>query len=128
MSEPHSKTQSKTHTTHMTPAQAGIAAGVSRWAIMRAINSHKLQAVRNNRNEWQIAEEALAAHYPHIVRSVQIAHHDDSAELRVTLAGETARADAAERARDQAEADRDQWRDMAQTLAKRRGFIWPWQR
>ena len=128
MSEQHSKKQSKSHNSHMTPAQAGIAANVSRWAIMRAINSHKLKAIRNNRNEWQIAEEDLAAHYPHIVRSVQIAHPDDSAELRANLAGETARANAAERARDQAEKDRDRWREMAETLAKRRSFMWPWKK
>ena len=124
MHRPHTKP----HTSHMTPAQAATAAGVSRWTIMRAINSQQLKAHRNNRNEWQIAEDALAAHYPHTVRSVRIAHPDDSAELRVNLAGETARANAAERARDQAEADRDRWQSMAEQLATRPRFAWPWQR
>jgi len=47
--------------------------------------------------------------YPHSVRSVRIAHPDDSAELQAKLVGETTRANAEERARDQAEADRDCW-------------------
>lgn len=55
------------------------------------------------------------------------AQADETPALREALAAETARADAAERARDQAEADRNQWREMAQTLAKR-GFKWPWQK
>jgi len=112
----------------MTPGQAAEAAGVSRWAIMRAINSQKLKAQRDNRNQWQIAPEDLAAHWPHTVRQVQIAHPNDIAELRAKLEGETARADAAERSRDQAETDRDRWQRMAETLAERPRFRWPWHR
>lgn len=118
----------KLHTSHMTPAQAAAAAGVSRWAIMRAINTHKLKAHRDNRNNWQISEGDLAAHYPHTVRSVRSAHLDDTQEMREKLAAETARADAAERARDQAETDRDQWQKMAEKLAEKRTFVWPWRR
>jgi len=124
MDAPHTKP----HTQHMTPAQAAAAAGVSRWAIMRAINRQQLKAHRNNRNQWQITPEDLQAHYPHSVRSVRNAHPDDSTELRANLAGETARADAAERARDQAEADRDRWQRMAEKLAEKPRFVWPWQR
>ena len=118
----------KPHTPHMSPAQAAEAAGVSRWAIMRAIKSHKLKAHRDNRNNWQILPDDLAAHFPHIVRSVQTAHPDDTELLRSKLAAETARADAAERARDQAETDRDRWQAMAEKLAERPAFLWPWQR
>lgn len=121
MSGPHSRS-------HMTPADAAQVAGVSRWAIMRAINSHKLQAHRDNRNRWQIAEADLAAWCAHSVRTAHTAHPDDSADLRAQLAGETARADAAERARDQAEADRDRWQAMAEKLAERPRFSWPWNR
>lgn len=124
MDAPHTKP----HTPHMTPAQAAAAAGVSRWAIMRAINSQQLKAHRNNRNQWKITPDDLQAHYPHSVRSVRSAHPAESTELRVNLAGETARADAAERARDQAEADRDRWQRIAEKLAERRRFVWPWQR
>lgn len=120
----------KTHMSHMSPTQAAQAAGVSRWAIMRAIKSHKLKANRDNRNNWQILPDDLEAHYPHIVRSVRSAHPEESeekAEIHAKLAAETARADAAERARDQAEADRDRWQKMAEKLAERPSFRWPWQ-
>ena len=41
------------------------------------------------------------------------------------LAAATARAEAAERARDQAEGERDHWREMALALAKPRRRWWP---
>jgi excisionase family DNA binding protein len=112
----------------MTPAEAAQAANVSRWAIMRAINSQQLKAHRDNRNRWNIKPEDLQAHYPHSVRTVRNAHPDESAELREKLAAETARATAAERARDQAETARDHWQRMAETLAKNQRFKWPWQK
>jgi excisionase family DNA binding protein len=128
MDEPHSSP-------HMTPEQAAQVAKVSRWTILRAIKSQRLQARRDNRNRWQISPQDLAAWSAHTVHTPQIdapapdaAQADETPALRAALAAETARADAAERARDQAEADRNQWRDMAQTLASRRGFKWPWQR
>lgn len=46
--------------------------------------------------------------------------------LQAALAAEKVRADAAERARDQAESDRDRWRAMAEMLAaKRPRRFWP---
>jgi excisionase family DNA binding protein len=112
----------------MTPAQAAQAANVSRWTIMRAINTHKLKAHRDNRNRWQIATSELAAHFPHSVRTSANAHPDETPELREKLGRETARADAAERARDQAEQERDRWQAMAERLAENRRFKWPWQK
>jgi hypothetical protein len=112
----------------MTPAQAAAEAGVSRWAIMRAINNQQLKAKRDNRNRWNISPEDLAAHCAHTVRQQPAAHHDDSAALREKLVGETTRANAAERARDQAEANRDHWQRMAETLAENQRFKWPWQK
>lgn len=125
--------------THMTPAQAAHAAGVSRWSIMRAIKSLKLKAKRDNRNGWRIAPDDLAAwcgaQGAHIVRDsapAQAAAQDDpTAEVRERLAeaerraavAET-RADAAERARDLAEAQAEAWRAMADKLAARRRW-WP---
>jgi phage shock protein A len=50
------------------------------------------------------------------------AHPDDSAAIREQLAAQTARADGAERARDQAEADRDAWREQARQLANKSPF------
>lgn len=120
---------------HMTPEQAAQVAKVSRWTILRAIKAQHLQARRDNRNRWQIRPQDLQEWCAHTVRTPTIetpapnaAQADETPTLRAALAAETARADAAERARDQAEADRNQWRDMAQTLAQRRGFKWPWQR
>ena len=120
---------------HMTPEQAAQAANVSRWTILRAIKGQHLQARRDNRNRWQISPQDLDEWCAHTVRTPtieapapDIAQADETPALRAALAAETARADAAERSRDQAEADRNQWRDMAQTLAQRRGFKWPWQR
>jgi len=111
---------------HMSPAQAAQATGVSRWAIMRAINSHKLRAQRDNRNNWRISPEDLSEWYAHTVRTTHPAHPEEAPELREKLASETTRADAAERARDQAETDRDRWRGMAEKLAEkpRRGWWW----
>lgn len=129
----------------MTPAQAAHAAGVSRWAILRAIKSQKLQAKRDNRNNWHIAPDDLAAwcaaQGAHTVRSGAPAQVNSDAvalrELREQLAAATlaeavatARAEAAERARDQAEGERDKWQAVAEKLAEasaRRSW-WPFGR
>lgn len=113
---------------HMSPAQAAQAAGVSRWAVLRAIKSQRLKAIRDNRNNWLISPDDLAtwcaAQGAHSVRdsaAAQVAAQGvdvaELIELRENLARANARADAAERARDQAEADRDHWRAMAEKLA-----------
>lgn len=109
---------------NMSPAQAAQAAKVSRWAIMRAINSHKLKAHRDNKNHWRISTEDLDKWCAHSVRRQQAAHPENTTELREKLASETARADAAERARDQAENDRDRWREMAENLAEKPRKSW----
>lgn len=112
---------------HMSPAQAAQVAGVSRWTIMRAIKAQELQAMRDNRNHWQIAPDALDRWRTSIVRTPDAAHtphsYQDSPETLAKLAAETARADAAE-------ADRDAWRAMAEKLADRaqQGGWWPWRR
>jgi len=112
--------------THMSPAQAAQVADVSRWTIMRAINSHELKASRDNKNHWRILEEDLNEWCAHSVRSAHPAHPGESPELREKLVSETARADAAERARDQAESDRDRWREMAEKLAEKPRRTWWW--
>jgi excisionase family DNA binding protein len=112
---------------HMSPAQAAQVANVSRWTIMRGINSHKLKATRDNRNHWRISQEDLSEWCAHSVHDAPLAHPDESIELREKLASETARADAAERARDQAENDRDRWREMADKLAEKPRRSW-WRR
>lgn len=113
---------------HMSPAQAAKAVGVSRWAVLRAIKAQVLKATRDNRNNWMIAPDDLAAwraaQAAHTVRNgasaqltAQAFDAGELVELRENLARANARADAAERARDQAEADRDHWRAMATKLA-----------
>lgn len=124
-----SRTVSAHGAPHMSPAQAAEAAGVSRWAVLRAIKAQKLNANRDNRNNWRIAPDDLAgwcaAHGAHMVRDGATAPSSELvADLREKLAAVTVRAEAAERARDQAEAERDHWRAMAERLAARRRW-WP---
>lgn len=93
---------------------------------MRALKSQKLKGYRDNRNHWKISKESLDEWCAHSVRKPSPAHTESEMELREKLGSETARADAAERARDQAEEDRDRWRDMAEKLADRPRKLWPW--
>lgn len=117
---------------HMSPTEAAQRIGVSRWSIMRAIKTHKLRAKRDNRNHWLITPDDLStwsAQGAHNVRQQTAAPPHEVIELRENLASETARADAAERARDQAEADRDAWKQQATALLSRPTRTrrwWPW--
>lgn len=124
----------------LTPAQAAKRAGVSRPTINRALKSHELQGHRDNKNRWKIAKDDLdkwverrrAVHDEQVVtteRPVFTTTTDEQldhlrtqlADAREKLAGETARADAAER-------DRDAWKTMADKLTDRgKGWKWPWQ-
>lgn len=45
----------------LSPAQAALVAGVSRWTVVRAINAQSLRAIRDNRNAWRIKSEDLEA-------------------------------------------------------------------
>lgn len=49
----------RTMSTPLSPAQAAQVAGVSRWTVVRAINSQALRATRDNRNQWRIRPEDL---------------------------------------------------------------------
>lgn len=116
----------------MSPAQAAQASGVSRWTIMRAIKSLELQATRDNRNQWRIAPEELERWRSHTVRAQDALHTSHTSEmvmeLREKLAATIARAEAAERSRDQAEADRDRWQAMAEKLAEQPRSWWLWRK
>lgn len=105
---------------HMSPAQAAQHTGVSRWTIMRAIKSQELMAFRDNKNQWKITAEALATWRTSTERTGEEAHtlhtpeiNENLLELREKLAAAVSRAEAAERARDQAEVDRDRWYELA---------------
>lgn len=116
-----SKTSTPAHgAAHMSPAQAAQHVGVSRWTIMRAIKSNEIRAFRDNRNQWKISEKDLLAWRSSSVRTAEDVHqtHTNSStnevnELRLQLATAISRAEAAERARDQAERERDRWHDLA---------------
>ncbi len=121
--------------TFLTPAQAAKRAGVSRPTINRALKSLKLTGRRDNQNRWQIVPEDLDAwsasrgrEQAVTTENVQpVIIHDDQLEhlraklsaAREALAAETARANAAE-------ADRDRWQAMAEKLATRPLWRWPW--
>lgn len=122
----------------MSPAQAAQHTKVSRRTIMRAIESLELKAFRDNKNHWKIQLEDLdrwaaaqcALSEPVSSKSPTLPTYQDSPETLAKLASETARADAAERARDQAEADREAWKQQAiallpsQQKTYRRGWRW----
>lgn len=114
---------------HMSPAQAAQVAGVSRWTIMRAIKSHELLAIRDNKNHWRISQNDLDSWRLHTVRIVDDAHtlHTHEALEIERLKGEV---DAERRLREAVEADRDRWQAMAEKLAdqKPRRGLWFWRR
>lgn len=125
---------------HMSPAQAAQVASVSRWTIMRAIKNQELLALRDNRNQWKIAPDALDRWRTSTVRTPTDLHtlhtQEEAQELREKLAAETTRANVAEamlarecEALDEVRADRDAWKQQATALLatppKRRGW-WPW--
>lgn len=113
---------------HMSPAQAAQAAGVSRWTIMRAINSHELQASRNNRNQWLIASDDLDRWRSHTVRTPNDLHTSHTPDV-LEIEGLKGEVEAERRLRVAAEADRDRWQAMAEKLADRpRRSWWPWGR
>ena len=122
---------SKMHTphtvrAHLSPAQAAHAVGVSRWTIMRAIKDQLLLASRDNRNHWCIYQEDLESWRASTVRTVEVAHPvhtpNDNPEMLVKVASlEAENAQLRERLQE-AQADRDAWRNMAQ----RRQSWWPW--
>ena len=127
----------------MSPKAAAVRAGVSRRSIMRAITSHELPAIRDNRNHWQIALQdlerwAFAQGVPsgHAQPDADTSPTPDAArELAVAQAiiGQLeARLSEAEARRIATETDRDHWRAQAETLAARlaeptpRRRRWPW--
>lgn len=79
---------------HLSPAQAAQAVSVSRWAIMRAIKSHELSAIRDNKNHWKIDPAELDRWSASTVRTVE-AEND---QLRERLS--------------EIKEDRDAWREM----------------
>lgn len=105
--------------------------------------SRLVLSLRDNRGNWRISPDDLAnwciAHGAHTVQDGAPAQDTAQAEtiamLRENLATASARADvatvradAAERARGEAESQRDHWRQMAEKLAERPPVWWPFGR
>ena len=113
---------------HITPEAAAQRAGCSRWTIVRALKAGALQGFRDNRGRWQVSaadlERWAGLHSLLTEQHSADAQPEPPADIRAALAVAEAKAEAAERARDQAEADRDHWRRIAETLAARRRW-WP---
>lgn len=123
----------------MSPAQAAQLKGVSRRTIMRAIESHELQAFRDNRNHWKIDPQALDkwadaqwAPSEHVHPEVPTLPTPD---LVISLARAEAERDALREQLEQIKEDRDHWRklveaqnSMPQTQASRGFLSWLWGR
>lgn len=113
----------------MSPAQAAHMKGVSRRTIMRAIESHELQAFRDNRNHWKIDPQALDkwadaqwAPSGHAHPPSGHAHPDaptlPTPDLAISLARTEAERDALREQLEQIKEDRDHWRRMAENQQK----------
>lgn len=113
----------------MSPAQAAQLIKVSRRTIMRAIESHELLAVRDNRNHWKISPEELdrwadaqCAPSEHAHPNMPTSPTPEAVELAVTKAENSQlleRLAATEK-------DRDHWRSMAEKLAEKPRRFWFW--
>lgn len=117
----------------ISPARAAQLAKVSRRTIMRAIESHDLKAVRDNRNHWKIAPEALEiwacvqwSPAQHAHAETTVTPTSDALELSVVKAENN---QLRERLAS-TEADRDRWQAMAEKLVDRlqQGRWWSWKR
>lgn len=114
----------------LSPAQVAQRHKVSRRTVMRAIECFDLKAKRDNRNHWKIAEVdadtwARDQHAPteqNQLEEPMIAHIDIVSDL----AAARAESDQLRERLKTAESDRDHWRDLANKLADRPRWSWPW--
>lgn len=123
--------------TLLTPQKAASHAHVSRSAIMRAISSKSLKAIRDNRNRWQIelhdleewaADRPVSAASNRTVSATMSDHDRDQIKAIATLEAENShlreRLDEIKEDRDdlrqQVERLNDAWRQQAERLASER--------
>jgi hypothetical protein len=90
---------------------------------MRAIKTQQLQAHRDNRNHWKIADEHLDDWRAHSVHAHTSAHPDDSPTIREKLAVQTTRAEAAERAREPRHTMKDKLRAVGTLVVERKDHL-----
>ena len=110
---------------HLSPAQAAQAVSVSRWTIMRAIKSHELKAIRDNKNHWKIDPNELDRWSASTVRTVEDAQpvhtSKDSVETLAHVAALKAENSQLRERLSEIKEDRNAWREMAQ---RRRWWQW----
>jgi excisionase family DNA binding protein len=115
----------------MSPAQAAHSKGVSRRTIMRAIETHNIRAVRDNRNHWKIDPVDLDTWANAQCAPSEHAHSElpavSTLDLAVRVAVAEAQRDAAREQLIGVQEDRDQWRRMAEKLAEKPKRSW-WRR
>ena len=106
----------------LTPNEVARRTGRSRRTIMRAIEAGEIEARRDNRNQWQISENALA-HWARNEQPTHDAHPAPTASdvlqaqilgLQMLLDEVRASNAALQSSNDDLRADRDAWRSMAQ--------------
>ena len=102
----------------MSPAQAAQLKNVSRRTIMRAIESHDLEAFRDNRNHWKIDPQALDKWAGAQWAPSEHDHPDaptlPTLDLAISLARVEAERDALREQLEQIKEDRDHWRGLAE--------------
>ena len=116
----------------ISPAQAAEIIGVSRRTIMRAIETHDLQAFRDNKNHWKIEMKALNQWKRTEHARSEHAHSEASAislqDMAIALGRAEAERDALREQLEQTKEDRDHWRGLAArqqlvlTSARSNGF------
>lgn len=101
---------------NLSPNAAAKECGYSRRSIMRAIETGKLSAWRDNRNCWQIDAESLAqwALSEHAQPSAQPTPTPETAVLEEKIRGLESLLAEMRRERDELRLDRDAWRSLAQ--------------
>ena len=102
----------------MSPAQAAQLKNISRRTIMRAIESHELQAFRDNRNHWKIDPQALDKWADAQWAPTGHAHPDmpivPTQDVAISLARVEAERDALREQLEQIKEDRNHWRRLAE--------------
>lgn len=111
--------------TPISPAHAAQLKKVSRRKIMRAIETHKLKAIRDNRNHWKInlddLDEWAGAHLAPISSAHILPTLNDSTETLTRVASLEAENRQLHERLSEVKEDRDAWRQMAQ---RRRWWQW----
>lgn len=116
----------------LSPAQVAQRCATSRRSVMRAIENLDLKATRDNRNHWKVSAEeadrwasaqwALSEQRP--PEALPLAHPEITSELAASRAENV---QLRERLK-ATETDRDHWRYLANKLADKPRWVWPWRR